>query len=38
LFRFAAKWEEEELTERFGDEYLSYKESVPFFFPRPRRE
>ncbi|MFX0044993.1 MAG: methyltransferase family protein, partial [Candidatus Hermodarchaeota archaeon] len=35
LFRFAAKWEEEELAERFGEEYLSYKESVPFFFPRP---
>ncbi|MFX1603977.1 MAG: methyltransferase family protein, partial [Promethearchaeota archaeon] len=38
LFRFAAKWEEEELAERFGEEYLSYKESVPFFFPRPHRE
>ncbi len=34
LFRFAAKWEERELTDRFGDEYLSYKERVPFFFPR----
>lgn len=32
LFRFAAKWEEQELTERFGEEYRSYKERVPFFF------
>jgi len=38
LFRFAAKWEEEELTERFGEEYLSYKEKVPLFFPRLRKE
>ena len=38
LFRFAAKWEEEELTERFGEEYLSYKERVPLFFPRLRKE
>ncbi|MHA2601127.1 MAG: methyltransferase family protein [Candidatus Thorarchaeota archaeon SMTZ1-83] len=38
LFIRAAKWEEEELTERFGEEYLSYKERVPFFLPRLRRE
>ncbi len=38
LFAFAAKWEEEELAERFGDEYLSYKRRVPFFLPRLRRE
>ncbi|MFX1368333.1 MAG: methyltransferase family protein [Promethearchaeota archaeon] len=37
LFRFAAKWEEEELAERFGEEYLSYKKRVPFFIPRIRR-
>ncbi|MFX1544516.1 MAG: methyltransferase family protein [Promethearchaeota archaeon] len=37
LFLRAAKWEEEELTERFGEEYLSYKERVPFFLPRLRR-
>jgi protein-S-isoprenylcysteine O-methyltransferase Ste14 len=37
LFVRAAKWEEEELTERFGEEYLLYKERVPFFFPRIRR-
>ena len=37
LFVRAAKWEEEELTERFGEEYLLYKENVPFFFPRIRR-
>jgi protein-S-isoprenylcysteine O-methyltransferase Ste14 len=38
LFGFAARWEEDELAERFGEEYLSYKERVPFFFPRLRRE
>lgn len=38
LFIRAAKWEEEELTERFGEEYISYKERVPFFLPRLRRE
>ena len=37
LFVRAAKWEEEELTDRFGEEYLSYKERVPFFLPRLRR-
>lgn len=38
LFRFAANWEEEELTDRFGDEYMSYKDRVPFFFPKLRRD
>lgn len=38
FFRFAAKWEEEELTERFGEGYLSYKAKVPLFFPRLRKE
>ena len=37
LFGFVAKWEENELIERFGAEYLSYKERVPRFFPQPRR-
>lgn len=35
LFLLVAKWEEKELSERFGEEYLNYKKSVPFFFPRP---
>ncbi len=38
MFGFAIKWEEKELAERFGEEYLLYKERVPLFFPRPRRE
>ncbi|MFW9798979.1 MAG: methyltransferase family protein [Candidatus Thorarchaeota archaeon] len=38
LFGFAIKWEEKELTERFGEEYVLYKERVPLFFPRLRRE
>lgn len=25
-----AKWEEKELTQRFGEEYLQYKRRVPF--------
>lgn len=32
-FYFVAKWEEKELTERFGDEYLQYKKRVPFIIP-----
>jgi protein-S-isoprenylcysteine O-methyltransferase Ste14 len=32
-----AKWEETELTERFGEEYRQYKKAVPFFIPRLRR-
>ena len=28
--------EERELEERFGDEYLAYKKSVPRLIPRPR--
>ena len=37
LFFFVARWEEKELTERFGEEYLNYKQSVPRFFPRFRK-
>lgn len=33
LFYFVAKWEEKELYERFGDEYLQYKQKVPLFIP-----
>lgn len=36
LFYFVARWEEKELLERFGDEYLDYKEKVPFFIPKMR--
>jgi protein-S-isoprenylcysteine O-methyltransferase Ste14 len=31
--------EEKELTERFGEAYLAYKQEVPFIIPRlPRRK
>lgn len=33
LFYFVARWEEKELTERFGEEYIKYKKTVPFFIP-----
>lgn len=36
-FMLVAKWEERELTERFGKEYLDYKQRVPFFIPSIRR-
>jgi protein-S-isoprenylcysteine O-methyltransferase Ste14 len=26
--------EEKELTERFGEEYLAYRQNVPFIVPR----
>lgn len=32
-FYLVAKWEEKELTKRFGNEYLRYKRSVPFVIP-----
>ena len=38
LFFFVARWEEKELTERFGEAYLNYKKSVPRFFPRFRKQ
>ena len=34
LFFLVARWEEKELSERFGEEYLTYKKAVPRFFPR----
>ncbi|MGY5853902.1 MAG: isoprenylcysteine carboxylmethyltransferase family protein [Candidatus Thorarchaeota archaeon] len=37
LFIRVAKWEENELIDRFGDEYNIYKNSVPFMIPYPRR-
>ncbi|MBE3063758.1 MAG: isoprenylcysteine carboxylmethyltransferase family protein [Spirochaetes bacterium] len=36
-FMLVAKWEERELTERLGKEYLDYKQRVPFFIPSIRR-
>lgn len=36
-FVLVAKWEERELTKRFGKEYLDYKQRVPFFIPGIRR-
>ena len=35
LFGFVAKWEERELTERFGAQYEQYRRAVPFFIPHP---
>ena len=37
-FMFVAKWEEKELTDRFGKTYLDYKASVPFLLPRLRQK
>jgi len=37
-FMFVAKWEEKELTERFGKTYLDYKARVPLLIPRLRRK
>jgi len=37
-FMFVAKWEERELTERFGKDYQNYKQRVPFFIPSLRRK
>lgn len=37
LFFLVARWEEKELIERFGEEYLTYKKAVPRFFPRFRK-
>jgi protein-S-isoprenylcysteine O-methyltransferase Ste14 len=38
LFYFVSKWEERELTERFGEEYLRYKEAVPRFIPYRKKK
>jgi protein-S-isoprenylcysteine O-methyltransferase Ste14 len=37
-FFFIAKWEQRELTMRFGAEFEEYRQRVPFFFPvlRPK--
>jgi protein-S-isoprenylcysteine O-methyltransferase Ste14 len=37
-FILVAKWEERELTQRFGDQYRDYKQQVPFFIPGRRRK
>ena len=37
LFFLVARWEEKELSERFGEEYLTYKKAVPRFFPRLKK-
>jgi len=37
-FMFVAKWEEKELTERFGKTYPDYKARVPLLIPRLRRK
>ena len=34
LLIYLKKIEEEEMTERFGKEYLEYKESTPFIIPK----
>ena len=36
LLCIVAKWEEGELTERFGAQYEQYRRAVPFFIPHPR--
>lgn len=38
LFYFVSRWEEKELYERFGEEYLRYKEAVPRFIPYRRKK
>ncbi len=35
LFIRVAKWEEKELEDRFGEDYVIYRDSVPFFIPYP---
>ncbi|MFB0560361.1 MAG: isoprenylcysteine carboxylmethyltransferase family protein [Candidatus Lokiarchaeia archaeon] len=37
LFYLVARWEEKELSERFGEEYRQYKENVPLFIPYPKK-
>ncbi len=34
LFAFRITYEESQLTKLFGEEYITYKEVVPLFFPR----
>ena len=33
-FFAVAKWEERELRQRFGQDYIDYAKHVPLFFPR----
>jgi protein-S-isoprenylcysteine O-methyltransferase Ste14 len=37
LITYLKKVEEKELTERFGQQYLDYKQNVPFIVPRKPR-
>jgi protein-S-isoprenylcysteine O-methyltransferase Ste14 len=37
-FYILGKWEEKELTRRFGEDYLQYKRSVSFFFSVPKKQ
>ncbi len=37
-FILVAKWEERELTQRFGDQYRNYKQRTPFLIPGRRRK
>ncbi|MCX5636656.1 MAG: isoprenylcysteine carboxylmethyltransferase family protein [Planctomycetota bacterium] len=37
-FMLVAKWEEKELTQRFGDQYRDYKQRVPFLIPGRKRK
>jgi protein-S-isoprenylcysteine O-methyltransferase Ste14 len=37
-FMLVAKWEEKELTERFGNQYRDYKQRVPFLIPGRKRK
>ena len=34
LLAYVKRWEEAELTERFGEAYLAYRREVPFIVPR----
>jgi protein-S-isoprenylcysteine O-methyltransferase Ste14 len=38
LITYLKKVEEKELAERFGEQYLEYKERVPFIVPRMPRK
>jgi protein-S-isoprenylcysteine O-methyltransferase Ste14 len=37
LLVYLKRMEENELAERFGEEYLAYRREVPFIIPRIRR-
>jgi len=38
LIAYLRKVEEKELAERFGDQYMEYKQSVPFIIPKTPRQ